>query len=566
MVRMLKKMSEKISWPNGFRGLLFFALLLVCFFSYEMGNRPFASPDEGRYVEIPREMIVSGDYVTPKLNGLNYFEKPPLLYWMQSAVANVCGVNEYSMRVIIVIFAILGCLSVFLIGRKRFSNTVGLLSASVLATNLLYYAHSHLIILDLVVSVLMCGVLWCFYLAFVQQEFKVGRKIIVLMYALAAFACLTKGLIGIILPGFVAFLWVAFTNNWRRVPEMISLPGIILFFAIAAPWHILMAIRHDDFLYKYFVVEHFQRYTTTIHERYQPAWFFIPIVIAGLFPWTGFSFIAIKNAFKKSIEKNSELIFFICWIFGIFAFYSFSNSKLIPYILPIVPPIALITGANISKSIDENEGRDFKNAVLINMGLFACFLIAFFCYQNKLNDLLNDKYFMVALYAIVALLIAGLVVLCFAYFVKQSRFASILVLLFVSMNLMWVINKGSATYQDIKKPSTKNMAELIRLNKTKDDLVYCYSYYYQDLPVYIRDMVGVVDFVGELEFGLHSDGGDKTGIRFLTKDKFWDMWNTTNKRIFLLLSLESYRNVFVDRKIKHRILGMDKHFIVIMNR
>ena len=120
--------------------------------------------------------------------------------------------------------------------------------------------------------------------------------------------------------------------------------------------------------------------------------------------------------------------------------------------------------------------------------------------------------------------------------------------------------------KDIKKPSTKNMAELIRLNKTKDDLVYCYSYYYQDLPVYIRDMVGVVDFVGELEFGLHSDGGDKTGIRFLTKDKFWDMWNTTNKRIFLLLSLESYRNVFVDRKIKHRILGMDKHFIVIMNR
>ena len=295
------KIREKIGWPNGFRGLFFFALLLVCFFSYEMGNRPFASPDEGRYVEIPREMIVSGDYITPKLNGLNYFEKPPLLYWMQAAVAKVCGINEYSMRVIIVIFAILGCLSVFIVGRKRFSNTVGLLSASILASNLLYYAHSHLIILDLVMSVLMCGVLWCFYLAFVQKKTDVGRSAIIFMYVLAAFACLTKGLIGIVLPGFVAVLWIAFTNNWKRIPEMISVPGIILFFVIAAPWHILMAMRHDDFLYKYFIVEHFQRYTTTIHERYQPVWFFIPIVIAGLFPWTGFSFVAIKNAIKKTI-------------------------------------------------------------------------------------------------------------------------------------------------------------------------------------------------------------------------------------------------------------------------
>lgn len=558
--------SEKISWPGGFRGFFFFALLLVCFFSYEMGNRPFASPDEGRYVEIPREMIATGDYITPKLDGLNYFEKPPLLYWMQAAVAKFCGINEYSMRAIIVIFAILGCLGVFLIGRKRFSDTVGLFSGSILATNLLYYAHSHIIILDLVTSVFMCGTLWCFYTVFVQQKFIPKRSLIIWMYVLAALTCLTKGLIGIILPGFVVFLWILFTNSWKKIPQMLSLPGIILFLLIAVPWHVVMSIRHEDFLYKYFYVEHFLRYTTTYHARYQPAYFFIPIVIAGLFPWTGFAFVALEDAVMNAIKKNSEAIFFLCWILGIFAFYSFSDSKLIPYILPIVPPIALLTGACLDSSLNLVNEKKFRLSVIISLLLSLCFVGAFLVYKNQLQDLLADKELLLAIYVIVGLMIANMVVLIFAYFVRESRLPAILVFLFIGMNIMWVINKGAACYQDIKKPSTKKMAELIRLNKRADDLVYCYDYYYQDFPVYMQETVGIVNYIGELEFGLHSDGGNKSRIRFLSTDAFWKMWTTTKKRIFLLLSTDSYRDVFVKRKEKHRLLGIDKHFVVIMNR
>lgn len=558
--------SEKISWFEGFRGLFFFALLLICFFSYEMGNRPFASPDEGRYVEIPREMIATGDYITPKLDGLNYFEKPPLLYWMQAAVAKFCGINEYSMRAIIVIFAILGCLCVFLIGRKCFSDTVGLLSGSILATNLLYYAHSHIIILDLVTSVFMCGTLWCFYTAFVQQKFVPKRSLIIWMYVLAALTCLTKGLIGIMLPGFVVFLWILFTKSWKKIPQMLSLPGISLFLLIAVPWHVVMAIRHEDFLYKYFYVEHFLRYTTTYHARYQPVYFFIPIVIAGLFPWTGFAFVSLKDAVMSAIKKNSEAIFFLCWILGIFAFYSFSDSKLIPYILPIVPPIALLTGVGLEHSLDLAHEKKFKLSVIISLLLSVCFVGAFFFYKNHLRDLLADKELLLAIYVIIGLMGASIIVLTFAYFVPKSRLSAMLVFLFIGMNIMWVINKGSACYQDIKKPSTKKMAELIRLNKRADDLVYCYDYYYQDFPVYMREIVGVVNYIGELEFGLHSDGGDKSEVRFLSTSAFWKMWSTTTKRIFLLLSADSYRDVFVKRKEKHRLLGFDKNFVVIMNR
>ncbi len=176
-------------------------IILGIFFSFEMGNRPFASPDEGRYVEIPREMVVTGDYVTPRLDGMKYFEKPPLFYWMQAASIKIAGINETSMRFWIILFAVLGCLSVFYVGVKCYSRNVGVMAAGILATSLIYYCHSRIIILDLVLSVLLCGCLWSFFLAFVKKnQSKIPKKyLIITMYALSALACLTKGLIGAIL-------------------------------------------------------------------------------------------------------------------------------------------------------------------------------------------------------------------------------------------------------------------------------------------------------------------------------------------------------------------------------
>ena len=156
-------MAQNEIWPKGLRGLFFLTIILGIFFSFEMGNRPFVSPDEGRYVEIPREMVVTGDYITPRLDGMKYFEKPPLFYWMQAASIKAAGINETSMRFWIVLFAILGCLSVFYVGAKCYSRNVGIMAAGILATSLFYYCHSHLIVLDLVLSVLLCGSLWAFF-------------------------------------------------------------------------------------------------------------------------------------------------------------------------------------------------------------------------------------------------------------------------------------------------------------------------------------------------------------------------------------------------------------------
>ncbi|MDR2157768.1 MAG: glycosyltransferase family 39 protein [Holosporaceae bacterium] len=549
-----------VVWPSGYKGIIFLALILSIFFSYEMVNRHFADPDEGRYVEIPREMVTTGDFITPKLNGLKYFEKPVLFYWMQAAVIKIFGINETSMRLWTVIFAILGCLGTFVIGSRYYSNAVGLTSTAILATNILYYAHSRLIILDLAAATLLNGALWCFFAAFVRDNRK--KTIIMAMYAFSALACLAKGLVGIVLPGLVAFLWIAFTKNWSKIKNMLHISGILLFLAIFLPWHILVAAKNDDFLYFYYIVEHFLRYTTEIHNRYQPPWFFIPILLAGLLPWTGFSLAAIKNMFRKARSNNSDHIFFGCWIFGILGFFSFSGSKLIPYILPILPPIALITGITLVKSL-ETDGRDFKIGAWSSIILFAVASVAYAFAKSEIMDVLTNRDAVLLINIFVGLLAAATIVLILSLYGKMSKIIAVIVYIFIGANMMWLINKAAVLYQEVKKPTTKPLAETIKLNRRKDDLVFCYKRYYYDFPVYLNSTVGVVDFVGEFQFGAAADPNND---KLITEEAFWKLWDAINKRIFLLLSREHYRKVFAERNYSHRILDFNKYFIVITNK
>ncbi|MBE6447414.1 MAG: glycosyltransferase family 39 protein [Alphaproteobacteria bacterium] len=546
-------------WPGGFRGWFFLVMILGLFFSYEMGSRQFVSPDEGRYVEIPREMVVTGDYVTPRLNGLKYFEKPPLFYWLQAGAIKVAGITEDAMRFWPVFFAIIGCLMLFLVGIKCYSMNVGILSAGILATSLIYYAHSHLIILDLVMSVLMCGCLWSFFMAFVKEnDWQVTHKkeLIVSMYVFSALACMTKGLIGAILPAMVVGLWVAVTGRWRLLKEVLYIPGILVFLAIFLPWHVLVANRNGDFFHFYFIVEHFLRYTTKIHNRYQPMWFFFPIIIAGLIPWTGFALVSLKNLF---IRKKSEDIFLLCWILSIFVFFSFSNSKLIPYILPIIPPFALITGLSF---VNQSAG-DFKIGVGINFFILSAIISAYYVARHQISDILVTSEAQLLVYVILGIIVSIAILQVLSALKFLSRGIAVALCIFLSGNMLWTVNKLSLYYQDAKKPSTCHLAKAIKMNKTKDDLVFCYNQYYQDFPVYLEDTVGVVNFVGELEFGANSEPNRS---KLINEDDFWKLWNTTNKRIFLLLSRSSYREVFMKRTNIHHVLKFDKNFVAITNR
>ena len=275
-------------------GILYFAVL---------GRAPLDPKDEGRYAEIPREMLATGDWVTPRLDGVNYFEKPPLMYWAVAASESVFGPAEWAVRAPVALFGLAGVLITYAAARGLYGRAAGLAAAVVLGTAVFYAALSRILVLDMAVSVLMSATLFCFILGVREAPGARRRWFFMGLYASAALATLTKGLIGFLLTGAVMFLWLLLFRQWKRLRPMHLPSGILLFLAIAAPWHLLAAQRNPGWAHFYFIHEHWERFTTTEHGRIGPWYYFIPIVVGGLFPWIGFLGPAVRRARRRRLGR-----------------------------------------------------------------------------------------------------------------------------------------------------------------------------------------------------------------------------------------------------------------------
>jgi 4-amino-4-deoxy-L-arabinose transferase-like glycosyltransferase len=350
-----------ISWQEH-RGswvtdLFFVSLGVALLLGPHLGRRALWEPDEGRYAEIPREMLATGDFVTPRLNGVKYFEKPPLFYWLEAATMRALGPAEWALRLPPALFALGGCLAVYAAGRRLFGRRAGLLAAAVLATSPLYFAIGQIVILDMAVSVELTAAFLAFLLAGREPPGRRLDLLIWIFWAAAALAVLTKGLIGIVLPGLIIGAWTLLFRRWEITRRIFQPSGVALFLLIAVPWHVLVARANPEFAWFYFVHEHFLRYTTKIHRRYEPFWFFLPILMVGLLPWTVFLPTAVRRARAAQGEEREVTDFLLLWAGLIFIFFSFSGSKLVPYILPTVPPLALLLGRAFAVGSEVGESR-----------------------------------------------------------------------------------------------------------------------------------------------------------------------------------------------------------------
>src|SRR5437867_266537 len=315
-----------------FRDLLVLTLLLGSFFGFKLGERALWSPDEGRYSEVAREMVVTGDYITPRLDGIKFFEKPPLFYWLQSASRKAFGLNEWSLRLWPAMFALLGCLAVYAGGRKLFGRRTALLACAVLATSGLYYAMSRVADLDMGLSALLTCALISFLLGTREPPGLRRRSAMWAFFAFAALAVLEKGLIGIVIPSLVIGTWILAVGEWNVLKNLYLPSGLALFLTIAAPWHVLVAKINPEFLDFYFIREHLQRFLYKNGPLDHP-WTFVPVLFIGFFPWTVFLYQAIRYSLFPSWRPrhgHKEAIFLTLWAGWVFLFFSLSSSKVIP--------------------------------------------------------------------------------------------------------------------------------------------------------------------------------------------------------------------------------------------
>jgi 4-amino-4-deoxy-L-arabinose transferase-like glycosyltransferase len=335
-------MSERalIARRTLFALLAGFAIAWFC----NLGYRHLVKPDEGRYADIPREMIASGDWLTPRINGYRYFEKPPLQYWATAVSLSAFGMNEWAARLWPGLTGFLGVLLVYWAGNRLFGPPAGLLGAAVTASSALYSIIGHLLTLDMALSFFMSVAVFAFAVAQVEADEPGRRRWMLCGWAAMALAVLTKGLVGVVLPAGAVAAYVLVQRDWTLLRRLDLVRGGLLFLAIAAPWFVMVSLANPEFARFFFIREHVERFLTKEHDRYQPAWYFLPVLLIGIMPWIVALLPALRDAWRRSGAAFDARRFLLLWCALVFVFFSASDSKLVGYILPLFPALALLIG------------------------------------------------------------------------------------------------------------------------------------------------------------------------------------------------------------------------------
>ena len=551
------------SWT---RDLVMLTLLFGLLLGFRLGSYDLGNPDEGRYAEIPREMVAASDYVTPRLDGVNYFEKPPFVYWCVAGCLKLFGPSEWSMRTVPALFSLIGILATYATTRRIYGRNAGLASAVVLGTSLLYFALSRILILDMVVSVLMSTTLFCFILGIREPAGQTRRWLFYGLYASAALATLSKGLIGVLVPGAIMFFWLLLLNQWHRLRPFYLPTGAALFLAIALPWHLLAASRNETWAHFYFIREHWERFTTTEHGRYQPVWFFIPIVLAGLFPWIGFLWPALKENLAGGLAKrkeNADAWFFVGWAAFIFLFFSKSQSKLIPYILPVFPPLAVLIGNTLAQAW--GSATTAKLRLGLRVFSFVCGLLgAALCFvMLKKGVVRMSPEQMVVLrplvFVLAAILVAGGVVAPWLAARRGTKAA----LCAMTATIVLFFGVLTVAAPDIQKPGTKALAKIFIERSTSNDRVYHYHGFFHDFTFYAGQVVGLVNHQDELE--LVNDTAARQSGRFISDAEFRNQWSGP-VRLWLVVRKRNTKELFADPTFQYHLLGEARDHYLLSNQ
>ncbi len=344
-------LAARIGWV-----VLIVATLYVCYFSH-LGAIGFVGPDEPRYAWIARAMAETGDWVTPRLYGQPWFEKPPLYYWGAALSFKLFGVSEAAARLPSAISALLATLALGWLALRLYGSETACWLLVLLPTTIGMIGFSHAAATDMPFSAMLT-------IAMVAAVIQLGivpdpnsprsplstlghsRFITSTLFGFfLALAVLAKGPAGIILCGGAVFFWALVTKRWRDALCLLHPAGIVIFCLTALPWYIVCARRNRDF-FRIFVIEHnFRRFLTPEFQHIQPFWYYGPIVLAALLPWIALlvPLIAlVPRPWKTKSLSVSPMLLFISWAAFTVVFFSVSKSKLPGYILPAVPPATLV--------------------------------------------------------------------------------------------------------------------------------------------------------------------------------------------------------------------------------
>ena len=468
-------------------------------------ERALANPDEGRYSEISREMVASGDWVTPRLDGIKYFEKPPLQYWATAAAYEALGTNEAASRLYtwaagFFTLAIVGFAALRLAGPQ-----VAAASVLALVASPYFMALGGIVTLDMGLTLWTTATFFALLLAeSAAARAREQRLWMLVAWASMALAVLSKGLVGIVFAGAAVFFVMVFSRSLSVLARMRWGWGVAIFLAIAAPWFVLVSRANPEFAHFFFVHEHFERFLTHEHRRVQPAWFFLPILLVGFLPWIPALLGAARQAWRDRGEAEGRFaLVALAWSLFILAFFSASGSKLPTYILPLFPAAAFVLGRHLALAP--------CRGLAVSAWVFAAASLAILGAAAFLPSLTHDAWNRLlyadarpAAVAAGAALVAGAVWAARALR-REARWEAMTAAALGTVVALGCLGMAYGTLTP--RQSGRDVVQAMRPWLATGPRVYSVDYYDQTIPFYLGRTVTLVKYVDEFETGLAAEPG-----------------------------------------------------------
>lgn len=530
-----------------------FALLYIGTLSF----RPLYTPDEPRYAEIARELIVHGDWVVPKLNNLVYFEKPIMGHWLNALSLKAFGENVFAVRFSSAFLALCTALMLGWFVRRFADRRLAYMTATIYLTSGLVFGVGTYAVLDTPLNFFLTGTLIAFFCASEREKWdhaKIGY--LAMAGAFCGGAFLTKGFLAFGIPGSVILVFLLWQKRWKSI---FTLPWIPLLFVIltAAPWAVMVHLRDGDFWHYFFWVEHVQRFTgekasaqaAASSQHPQPWWFFIPIIVAGALPWAFLLPQIIKGYGKeyKEFFKKPLLRYAVCWVVFPFLLCSASSGKLITYILPCFPGIAILLAFGLNRYLKAGKlkGFDLTSKILyytLYSAVTAVAVVQILFTQGIIKRGLYGadetcKWAIVA----TALIICGRLLQKAvkhkdAYF-KFGCFALGAIIAFLSFHMVVPdfveYKKAPVAHLEKFKGKVNNKTIVVSYKNLISSV--CWAFKREDVYLYHK--------AGELEYGLKREDSKH---RLLEKEDFLKMIKNPSDNVMIIMNSKKHRMTLPD--------------------
>jgi 4-amino-4-deoxy-L-arabinose transferase-like glycosyltransferase len=482
-------------------------------------NRALWDPDEGRYAEMAREVLVLHDWVTPHLNNLLYFEKPMMHMWLEGLSFTVFGISEWAAHLVSLLCALGGVVLTGLMARRLWGVKAGLIASLCLMTSIEYFVLSSSVDINMTLTLFITSALVFFLLG--HTEGKNGYFL--LFWASMACATLTKGPIGVILPLGVIGIYILITTQFALIRQMRPVAGTLLYLAITLPWFVLVSSRNPDFFSFFFVNQNLQRYTAW-DEHNQPFYYFLMVILGGSLPWTFLLPSAMKKIWQE--RKSRDILFITIWFILILAFFTPSHSKLLTYVLPCFPPLALMIGYAFHDAPVKAAAPLYLTGLF--WGLIGLALMI-------LPSMVSSGFVQVSLKELGPLMrvgpwIGALVILGVVAGLWVGRaFESMAGIVIIGITVMITTLSFAPQWDSMR--STKYLVQDLPANAR----LCAYKNYYPSSSFYVQRQVSLVDYTGELDFGVQHNR-DKTCV--LTLDELTKLM-TGDKNTYCIAPLRN---------------------------